>query len=85
MGGAPENDGVQQDRILPEIDPECRGTPTTGCLNSVERSAGFCKGGSTSGPDGLTGESAWENFTQTRKKPVAGGNQTTTGEPKLRV
>ena len=85
MSSAPKNDRVKKNRIFPEIDSESFGTPMTYGSNCLEISTSFSKGSSASWSKRLSGEVVWEEITQSRNKPVAGGYTATWSEPEFWV
>ena len=47
VGRAPKKDGMDDDRVLPDVDPESIRTPAASGLDGVEVSSSFSKRGST--------------------------------------
>jgi hypothetical protein len=55
MGGAPEDKGMEHNRIFPDVNFESGGGPPTDCLNRGKINSSLGKGSSTARPDGMAG------------------------------
>ena len=55
MGGAPTDESVEHDRVLPNVNFEGRRGPATDGLNYRKINPSFRKGSSTARPDGVAG------------------------------
>ena len=85
MGGVPEKNCVEHDRVLPDVNFESwRGLVTNG-LNYWKINSSFSKGSSTAWPDWVAGIVTGEEITKAWEEPMLSRNSALGSEPKLRV
>ena len=77
MGWAPKKNGVNDNRILTDIDPEGIRIPTTNCLNRGEACTRFSEGSGSARSKRVTGDVGSKKFSDARNVPVASGNVAT--------
>jgi hypothetical protein len=84
MSRVTEKQGMQDDRVPPDVNLECGRRPPAHSLNGGRRNTGLGKGGGTTRTERVTGIFFWEDSAEARDKPMSSGDRTMRGEPKLR-
>ena len=85
LKGCPYNKGLQDDRVLVDVEFECVRRPTTHALYDVVWYTSKGMGGSCSRVNGMTTNIRAKDACETRGEPGSGGDNTNRSEPKFWV
>ena len=85
VGGTTVDDGVNQDRILPDVDFKSFRAPSADCLYRCKVCASFCKRSGAARSHRLTGYLVGEEFAKAGDEPLTSWNGSSASEPEFRV